>query len=195
MEETVLNMEMTGKCSVCKEDLTMFGSKELKNGVLCRNCAKKVSSWITDEELKLKSINGIKIHLRNREKNMEKLAGFNPDTTVEGKYTLYIDKEKKAFAVSKKSDFRADNADVIPARIVKSIELKCLPYEDTENLDVYLIADVRNRMFDKVCYRVNEFPGLEKDSVELNDALMLGKSYIKALVDTGLVNSKRVKED
>ena len=36
-------------CSVCEEPLTAFGSKELKDGILCRNCAKELSEWLTDE--------------------------------------------------------------------------------------------------------------------------------------------------
>ena len=41
---------MDKKCSICGGNLNDFGSKDLKDGVVCRYCVKKASPWLSDED-------------------------------------------------------------------------------------------------------------------------------------------------
>ena len=83
-------MDNLEKCSICNEQLTDYGNKQLKDGVLCRNCVKLASEWLSDEDYKKRSVKDIKKHLKYREDNLKKLEAFKTSREVKGKYTLYI---------------------------------------------------------------------------------------------------------
>lgn len=170
-----------GKCSVCGEDLTKFGNKELKDGILCRNCVKLASPWLTDEEYREMSVEQMKKHLEYREKNLAKLESFVKSRKVEGKYSLYIDDENGNFLISKKKDLKKDNPDVMPLEGIQEITVSEEKYPDGEGTDVYFETKLEGGEFSTVRLRVNEFPGALRDSDEFREAEKLALDYLDAL--------------
>ena len=55
-------------CSVCGNKLTRYGSKILKDGILCRNCAKLASEWLDNVDYAEKTVEQLKEHLAYRQK-------------------------------------------------------------------------------------------------------------------------------
>lgn len=181
-----------GKCSVCGEDLTKFGNKELKDGILCRNCVKLASAWLTDEDYKEKTVEQMKKHLEYRKKNLEKLESFKKSRVIDGKYSLYIDDENGNFLISKRKDLKKDNPDVMTLDSIQEITVSEEKYPDGEGMDVYFEAKVDGDEFNTVRLRVNEFPGALRDSDEFRNAEKLALDYLDALASDDF---EEVKED
>ena len=99
-------------CSLCQNPLTAFGSKVAKDGVICRDCAKKASPFLTDEDIKRRSIARMKNHLEYRERNLKKLANFRPSKEVDGKYRLCVEEKRNRFLFSKRNNWEAENPDI-----------------------------------------------------------------------------------
>ena len=78
MEKLIKNPEgyLDEKCSVCGKRLTKFGNRILKDGLLCRNCAKMASSWLSDDDYAQRSGEDMKRHLDYRRDNFKKLDNF-----------------------------------------------------------------------------------------------------------------------
>ena len=171
------------RCSVCNEELTNYGSKQLKDGILCRNCAKLASSWLEDDDYLLKSVKDMKKHLKYREDNLKKLEGFKPSREVDGKYSLYIDDDNKQFIISKKKDFVKDNADVIDLKDIDEMSVYEQQYLKEDGVDIFFEAKLNNPELNKVHFRVNEFPGINQKTDEYKQASEIAVKYIDALMD------------
>lgn len=179
------------RCSVCNEELTKFGNKELKDGVLCRNCVKLASEWLTDEDYKNRTVEQIKKHLAYREENLKKLDGFNKSKVVEGKYSVYIDEDNKNFMISKRKDLKKDNPDILPLDSIEEITVTDEKYLDSDGRDIYFEAKLNNDEINTIKFRVNEFPGVEGEDVDLANRTAL--AYLDALADEEYF--EEVKED
>lgn len=171
------------RCSICGEELTKFGNKELKDGVLCRNCVKLASSWLSDEDYKNRTVEEMKRHLAYREENLKKLEGFAKDRCVEGKYSLYIDDGKKEFVLSKRKDMKKENPDVISLDDVCEMSVTEEPYPEGEGVDIFFEAVLDNEELGKIRLRVNEFPGMTKDDEEYPKVCETALAYLDALAD------------
>ncbi len=171
-----------GKCSLCGQPLTAFGSKQFAGGILCRDCAGIVSEWISDEDLQQMKLSKLKRHFAYRAKNAEKLKVFSPVKAVDAKYDLYIDESAGTFVISKKKDYVKDNADVLKLSSVKDVQIleESCEGEDA-GVDVMLEMHLRGWYIKHVKFRVNEFPGLEKDSEEYRKTIETAENYIRAL--------------
>lgn len=183
MAEVVNTEELFGgRCAVCGKPLTEFGNKKLSDGsMLCRNCAKKASQWLSDEDYQNRSVEDIKKHLTYREENRKKLETFVKSRVVEGKYSLYIDDENRQFAVSKRDDINEDNADVFSFDEIEDIKVYEQPYQDQDSYDIFAEIKVKNPEVGKVLFRVNEFNGLTKDSVEYQFSKQLADKCCETL--------------
>ena len=193
MDTELLNQKEIGTCSICNKELSLFGSKQLKDGVICRDCVKLISEWFTDEQLARKSVKSIKNHLKHREENQKALELFNPNITVKGKYSLYIDTVNRKFSISKKTDLLQANADVYNLSAIRELSIIEEKYEDTDNLDVYVEIRLFNADNRKIRFRVNEFPGLEKGSEQHFEAKKLANDYIQALMSKGGLEFNRLQ--
>ena len=67
-------------CEFCGEKLGLFGNTTLKDGYMCKNCARKLSPWMTDR--RECTVEEIKRHLMYRAQNQRVLAGVRPDAAV-----------------------------------------------------------------------------------------------------------------
>lgn len=167
-------------CSLCGQPLSRYGNKKIKDGVLCRNCIKAASPWLSDEDYLNLTLEDYKKHLEYREKNQEKLEGFKADKSIAGKYSLYLDETGKQFVISKRKDYKKDNADVIPLEDIKEISIFEERYLDSDDVDICFDVKLDNAQIDNVYFRVNEFPGLVRDSEEHKTTLDLALSYLDA---------------
>ena len=61
-------------CDICGEKIGLLGNRKLEDGNLCKDCAKKLSSWFSDR--RRSTVEDIKGQLAYREENREKAAQF-----------------------------------------------------------------------------------------------------------------------
>jgi hypothetical protein len=169
---------MENKCSICNEDLARYGNRKLKDGMLCRNCVKLCSEWLSDEDYLNRSVEDMKKHLEYRQLNLDSLDDFKPEKEVTGKYTIYFDEKASEFVVSKKKDFKKDNSDVFRYDDIKEISIFEEQYMDTGSVDLYFDIKLKDHDIDNVCFRINEFPGMEKDSTDYQNTLAKAYEYL-----------------
>ena len=172
---------MSEVCVLCGKTLSRFGNKKLKDGILCRNCVKLASPWLNDDDYLARDAEGMKKHLQYREDNKEVLKNFNEERKVEGKYTLYLDEDSRQFVISKRKDFRKDNADVLSYDEIDELSIFEEKYMDEEGM-VNLLMDIKlhNPEIDNICFRVSDFPGMERGSSEYKETLDLAFKYLNA---------------
>ena len=168
---------MDKKCSICGGNLTDFGSKDLKDGVVCRYCVKKASPWLSDEDYLKRDVKAFRKHLEYREKNQKIVDSFEPQRTIEGKYSIYLDRKNGKFVITKRRDYKKDNADVLFYKDIKDISI-VEEKDQTGNYNLFMEFRLKNKELDNVCFRVNEFPGLERESKEYKDALDKAYEYL-----------------
>ncbi len=180
-------------CSLCGEPLSRYGNKKIMDGVLCRNCIKPASPWLSDEAYLKLSLEDFKGHLAYREENKKELESFKDSKKVEGKYVLYLDEEGRKFALSKRKDYKKDNADVFGFDQIKEISIYEEKYGDTEDLDVFFDMKLDNKQIDDVLFRVNEFPGLIRDSQEHKNAVDLALGYLEAFEEEEGIDFEQVE--
>ena len=168
---------MNNKCSICGNTLTEFGNKNLKDGIVCRNCVKKASPWLDDDDYLSRDIEAFKKHLEYREKNKAIVEAFEPERTIKGKYSLYLDRDNGEFVISKRKDYKKDNADVLRYKDIKELTI-FEELDETGNYNLLMDIKLKNKEIDNVCFRVNEFPGLERESKEYKEALDKAYEYL-----------------
>ena len=199
-------------CAVCGRELTAYGSKALKDGMICRYCRKKLSEWLSDEILAEMTVEDIKAHLEYRDKNREALEAFTPEYLAGGKYKLYTDAADDAFLISKKKDFVSANADLLKLSAIKEVRVYSLVNQvqstdadsadskdndsDSESTaqnigDVMMDIDMEEGEIKNLSFRINEFPGLDTDSEEFGKAKNDALDMAELLKDSG-VDEERI---
>ena len=168
-------------CSVCGNRLTRYGSKVLKDGILCRHCARLASEWLENADFAERTVEQITEHLAYRQENRKRLAGFKGNKAVEGKYSMYIDEESRDFLISKKADYVKDNADLFNIDEVAKVRILERKYLNRDGSDVCVQLFVRHPQFSSLKFQVNEFSCLNKDSDDYQQALRLAYQYLNAL--------------
>lgn len=185
MEKLIKNPEgfLNENCSVCGKRLTKFGNKTLKDGLLCRNCAKMSSSWLSDDDFAQKSTHDMKKHLDYRRNNYLRLDDFVVSKTVEGKYKLYLDETNRQLYFSRKKDVKKENPDIVPFNDIKEISIVEQQYLDEDGVDLMFEMLVDNDQFNKMSFRINEFPGIDINSEEFVKTSKIADNYLKAIVE------------
>ena len=194
MEVSYMDNEMeygTDVCSLCGERLTEFGNKKLKDGILCRNCVKLASSWLTDKDYEGRTVEDIRKHLDYRKANLEKLNDFVTDKKVEGKYSLYIDEHASQFVFSKRKDLKKENADLIPFSAIREISIMEADYLDEDSADLYFEMLLDHEEIPMIRFRVNEFPGLDRQSEEFRKTDELAMAYLDTLAEEEISRSRK----
>ncbi len=98
-------------CDICEEKIGLLGNRKLEDGNLCKNCAKKLSPFFS--ERRHSTVDEIRGQLAYREENRMRLDGFHPDRSFGRNEKVYIDTASGAFIVSRYSDWRDENPDLI----------------------------------------------------------------------------------
>ncbi len=106
-------MALFGKkiCDICGGDIGLLGNRKLEDGNLCKNCAKKLSPFMTDR--RQSTVEEIQRHLAYREANKGVLASIHPSTVLGGYTKVYIDEAAGKFFVTRSRNWRDENPDVI----------------------------------------------------------------------------------
>ncbi|MCR5584262.1 MAG: DUF4428 domain-containing protein [Lachnospiraceae bacterium] len=118
-------------CSICNKKigvLELLGSKKLEDGYLCKDCAKRLSPWFSDN--KESTVEEIREQLAYRELNKEEIESFNPTRTFGQKYKVMIDDRKNKFCVTDESKWREANPDVLKFSQVTGCDIDIREYKD-----------------------------------------------------------------
>ena len=107
------------ECAICGDKVGLLGSRKVEDGTICSNCAKKLSPFFN--ERKRSTVAEIQQQLQYREQNKQNLNYFNPSRVLGTTTKVYIDDSQRKFVVSRKSDFRAENADIIDISQVSNV--------------------------------------------------------------------------
>ncbi len=98
-------------CDICGVKIGLLGNRKLEDGNLCKDCAKKLSPFFSDR--RRSTVEDIRQQLESRAQNKELLKSFSPTQVFGGHTKVYIDRNMGKFCVSRRSDFREENADLI----------------------------------------------------------------------------------
>ena len=100
----------------------MLGSRKVEDGTICSDCTKKLSPFFS--ERKKSTVAEIQQQLNYREQNRQNLQNFNATRTLGNSTKVIIDDTQRKFVVSRKSDYRAENADIIDFSQVTSVRVE-----------------------------------------------------------------------
>lgn len=99
-------------CAICGGEIGLMGNRKLADGNLCKNCARKLSPFMTDR--RESTVEEIRAHLNYREQNQRVLLGVTP-TRVFGRNRMrvYVDENQGLFFVTDESNYMNANPDVM----------------------------------------------------------------------------------
>ena len=97
-------------CSVCNAELGVFGKTKLSDGLLCKECAGKLSPYFTGA--RQTTVDKIREQLSYREQNKKEVERFNPTRTLGTTTKIYIDEDEQRVIITRASDWRSSNPDV-----------------------------------------------------------------------------------
>ena len=109
-------------CDICGGKIGMLGNRKLEDGNCCKDCAGKLSHWMTDR--RRTTVEDIKAHLAYREENKRRLGQFNAASIVGENWKVMVDPNMGAFLVTRSNNFRADNPDIVLLSQVVSCEIE-----------------------------------------------------------------------
>ena len=164
-------------CEICGKEVGMFGYKKLKDGEICKDCVKLLSPWFEDR--KESTVAQIKEQLAYREQNAKEHENFTISRKIgDEEYFMYIEEVNGVptrFFVTSRSDYKAENPDIIAFKDVASCvtdiqvrdeEIKeknaegqmvsCNPRRYKHPHDFYIKMEIRNNpYFDDIKFRIN----------------------------------------
>ena len=109
------------QCSICGGDIGMLGNRKLADGNCCKDCAKKLSPWMTDR--RESTVDEIRRHIAYREANARMLPSIHPTKALGGDTKVYIDENAGKFFVTRHSNWNTVNPDIIDLSQV--IDVRC----------------------------------------------------------------------
>ncbi|MDD6785688.1 MAG: DUF4428 domain-containing protein [Eggerthellales bacterium] len=110
--DAIKNAVAEKECSICSGDAGRVFAKKLEDGYLCKECTDKLSPWFSDR--RSSTVAQIQEQLDYREANKADVEAFQVTKTLNGNYKILIDEDKGNFVVTRASNWRAANPDVIP---------------------------------------------------------------------------------
>ena len=163
-------------CDICGEKISLLGNRKLEDGNMCKDCAHKISPFMTDR--RRTSVADMKEHLAYREANKAKLRAFSPTLTLGEREKVYIDGNAGTFVVSSHSpgNWDSENPDVLSLGDVtqctldidedrdeiyrqdadgNNVSYNPKRYKYTYDFRIKIL--VNNRWFDDIDLRLNSF--------------------------------------
>ena len=160
-------------CEFCGEKLGLFGNTTLKDGYMCKNCAKQVSQWYSVG--KSNTVADLYEHFMYRNENKKKVEEFRVGAVLGEATKIYVDTDAGKIMVSSSTDFAKSNPDVIDLADVTSAaydiqenktELKTKdekgnyvsyqPKRYEYKYDFYVTLYVKNPYFSTMRFKVNK---------------------------------------
>ena len=185
-------------CDICGNEIKLLGNRKLDDGNMCKDCAAKLSVWFTGR--RHTTVAAIKEQLEYRARNEELLKSFNPTKIIGKRYKVYIDENKRQFAVTSSSNWRGANPDLISFDDVRDIKITIDEDRDEEKykdangnsvsydppkyeyeyrFDVNI--SVNNKFFDDMDFELtSDRPDNPVDEV-YNDYLAMAKDIVKTI--------------
>ena len=164
-------------CEICGKEVGMFGYKKLADGEICKDCVKLLSPWFEDR--KGSTVAQIKDQIAYRERNAKEHENFTISRKIgDEEYFMYIEEVggvPTRFFVTSRSDYKAENPDIISFKDVASCvtdidvrdeEIKqkndeaqmvsCNPRRYKHHHDFFIKMEIRNNpYFDDIKFRIN----------------------------------------
>lgn len=107
-------------CDICGQKIGLLGNRKLEDGNLCKDCANKLSPFF--DERRHSTVAQIQQQLAYREQNKFAVAQFNPTRSYGNGKKVYVDMNANKFIVTRASNWRNDNPDVIDISQVISVD-------------------------------------------------------------------------
>lgn len=108
------------QCCICGEDIGFLGNRKLADGNMCSKCAAKLSPFFY--ERKASTMAQIKEQLAYREANQRELEHFTPTKVYNEGMKIYLDDINRRFVVTRATDYKKDNPDLIDCARVTAAE-------------------------------------------------------------------------
>ena len=164
-------------CEICGKEVGMFGYKKLEDGEICKDCVKLLSPWFEDR--RHATVAQIKEQLAYREQNAKEHENFTISRKLgDEEAFMYIEEVAGVptrFFVTSRSDYKAENPDIISFKDVVSCvtdiqvrdeEIKeknaegqmvsCNPRRYKHHHDFFIKMEIRNNpYFDEIKFRIN----------------------------------------
>ena len=127
------------KCSICDAKIGLLGGLKLKDGNLCKDCKKKLSSFFEDS--KESTVEEIKKQLQIRQENFKNLDNLEINKIYGEFGVILIDEKYKKFVAVKDTsdglfkdpkpvksidDVKDKNPDIIDFKDIKDVEVKII---------------------------------------------------------------------
>ena len=117
-------------CDICGGDIGLLGNKKLADGNMCKNCAKKLSPWMTDR--RESTVEEIRRHLLYRAQNVRELAALRPTVAIGANTKVYIDENARKFFVTHLTDWRDANPDIVDFSQVIDVQTEVTEHRTEE---------------------------------------------------------------
>lgn len=115
-------------CDICGQKIGLLGNRKLEDGNCCKDCAAKLSPWMTDR--RQSTVEEIKQHLAYREENARRLHDLHPNRVLGNGMKIYIDEGKGQFFVTRYSNWQDRNPDIIGLDQVSSCTVDVKEHRD-----------------------------------------------------------------
>lgn len=109
------------ECDICGGEIGLLGNRKLMDGNLCKQCAAKLSPFMTDR--RQSTIEEIRSHLAYREENEKALPALRATRILGNGTKVYLDEGKGVFWVSRFADWQQHNPDIIPLSQVMACDV------------------------------------------------------------------------
>lgn len=106
-------------CDICGGDIGLLGNRKLDDGNLCKDCAAKLSPYFSDR--RHSTVEEIRQQLAYREANQRVVPTLNITKTLGNGTKIYVDEPKGKFIVTRHTDWRSRNPDVIDISQVENV--------------------------------------------------------------------------
>ena len=117
-------------CDICGGDIGLLGNRKLEDGNLCKDCARKLSPFMTDR--RQSTVAEIRQHLAYRKANLGVLAALRPTNVLGGNTKVYIDEAAGKFFVTRSRNWRDENPDVIDFSQVLDVRTEVTEHRSEE---------------------------------------------------------------
>ena len=184
-------------CDICGEKIGLLGNRKLDDGNLCKECAKKLSTWF--EERRHSTVEDIKQQLEYREANKEKVQNFRITRRITTKkYTVFLDETQGNFTIAHNLDTK-ENPDILSLSDVVqcNMDVKQDRIEETYTKDGKTVSyqppvykyeyyysmkiQVRSPWFDDMDFQLHSFAIEQENRAEMMEMERVGNEIIAAL--------------
>lgn len=150
-------------CDICGSKIGLLGNKKLEDGNMCKDCQKLLSPWFSDR--RHSTVEEIKQQLAYREANKARVEAFNVTRSLGSVYKLLLDEGKRQFIVTRLSDWRSANPDVLDFDQLSGCETKI-----REDKDELMTKDAEGK-------EISYMPPRFRYTYEFNAALFVNHPY------------------